>query len=458
MSQENEPTNKTEGTFQQASLAKKLGFWYLWAIAVGAVVGDGIFMLMGSAFSEAGPSSILAFLIAGILQAFLMISFGELAVGMPSAGGPQLWGERLLGKEWGVISNLSFAIGWIIAGGSTGLAIGAYTQQLLGLNGVEWQIIFALVWNLIFALANIAGVIVSATFQFILTASLVIIMIIFGVAGVTLTDPNNFTPFMPNGMIGMIFAIPMGAYAYMGASTVVYAGEETKSAINLPKVLVWSSVTFIAVYTLSQIVVVGSIPYSLVPEMAENMISPYTLAAEHLFGGVAATIMNLAAWLAAATCLLMGTMYAPPRSLYALARAGYRIPRSLSSISKTTRAPVMGTVITLIISELLVLLGWFDPNFVYVTLALQLVFAWCISWLISLAAVFVYRKKYAAEVQQLKWRIPLYPITPIIGLIGIIVVIVFTFMYSIIDLIAGIAWVALLYIATKYYICKERTF
>ncbi|MEM4644453.1 MAG: amino acid permease, partial [Candidatus Methanomethylicaceae archaeon] len=139
-------TNKTEGALQQVSLAKKLGFWYLWAIAVGAVVGDGIFMLMGSAFSEAGPSSVLAFFIAGVLQAFLMISFGELAVGMPSAGGPQLWGERLLGKEWGVISNLSFAIGWIIAGGSTGLAIGAYTQQLLGLNGVEWQIIFALVW------------------------------------------------------------------------------------------------------------------------------------------------------------------------------------------------------------------------------------------------------------------------------------------------------------------------
>ncbi|MGC8936705.1 MAG: hypothetical protein ACP5KV_05000 [Candidatus Methanomethylicaceae archaeon] len=39
--------SKTEGTYQ-VSLAKKLGFWYLWAIAVGAVVGDGIFMLMGS--------------------------------------------------------------------------------------------------------------------------------------------------------------------------------------------------------------------------------------------------------------------------------------------------------------------------------------------------------------------------------------------------------------------------
>ncbi|MBC7113299.1 MAG: amino acid permease [Candidatus Methanomethyliales bacterium] len=445
--------SKTE-TFQQPSLAKKLGFWYLWAIAVGAVVGDGIFMLMGSAFNEAGPSSVLAFLIAGILQAFLMISFGELAVGMPSAGGPQLWGERLLGKEWGVISNLSFAIGWIIAGGSTGLAIGAYTQQLLGLNGVEWQILFALLWNLLFALANIAGVIVSATVQFILTASLVAVMVIFGVAGVTLIDPNNFNPFMPNGLMGMVFAIPMGVYAYMGASTVVYAGEETKNAMNLPKVLVWSSVTFIAVYTLSQVVVVGSIPYSLVPEMVQNMISPYTLAAEHLFGGVAATIMNLAAWLAAATCLIMGTMYAPPRSIYALAKSGYRIPRVLASVSKTTRVPVVGTLLTLAVSEVLVLVGWFDPNFVYVTLALQLVFAWCVSWLISLAAVFAYRKKYPDEVRRLKWHIPLYPVTPIIGIVGIIVVIVFTFMYSIIDLIAGIVWVSLLYIATKYYIAK----
>ena len=68
--------------------ARALGFWSIWALGVGAVVGDGIFVLIRDGIQKAGPASAGAFLLAGLFQMFLMIALGELAVGMPFAFSP----------------------------------------------------------------------------------------------------------------------------------------------------------------------------------------------------------------------------------------------------------------------------------------------------------------------------------------------------------------------------------
>lgn len=63
------------------ALKKSIGFWGLLAMGVGAVIGDGIFLLMGEAIQTAGPvGGLLAFLVAGLLQIALMIGLSELAV------------------------------------------------------------------------------------------------------------------------------------------------------------------------------------------------------------------------------------------------------------------------------------------------------------------------------------------------------------------------------------------
>ncbi|MCC6031197.1 MAG: hypothetical protein LM586_06095, partial [Desulfurococcales archaeon] len=108
---------------ESSGLKKALPIWWLYTLAVGAVVGDGIFTFTGYAVASAGPSVIIAYIIAGLSQLFLMISFGELAVWRPSAGGPEPWVSELLNnKKLGFLSSISFSIGWIIAGGTVSLA------------------------------------------------------------------------------------------------------------------------------------------------------------------------------------------------------------------------------------------------------------------------------------------------------------------------------------------------
>ena len=79
----------------EIKLERKLGFWAIWAIGVGSVVGDGIFLLIGQGIDTAGPSALLGFILAGIIQMCMMVALGEFSVAMPNAGAMAVWVERM---------------------------------------------------------------------------------------------------------------------------------------------------------------------------------------------------------------------------------------------------------------------------------------------------------------------------------------------------------------------------
>ena len=143
--------DSSKGEFKQ-----RLGFWTLLAMGVGAVIGDGIFLLMGEAIQLAGPGAIFSFLLAGGLQIAMMIALSELAVAVPSPGAMSLWVECFIGKWWGFLAGISFALGYVITGATCGIAIGKFTCDWFPqLDPALWTIIFALLFNGLFAVINI---------------------------------------------------------------------------------------------------------------------------------------------------------------------------------------------------------------------------------------------------------------------------------------------------------------
>jgi len=455
----------TEGT----ELKKALGFWWLYTIAVGAVIGDGIFTFTGYAIASAGPSVIIAYLIAGLTQMFLMISFGELTVWRPSAGGPEPWALTLLGRRWGFLASITYSIGWIIAGGTVSLAIGTYIYNLLAYAGIElsnqvlWVTIFAILFASLFAILNIIGVEFAAGTQFVLTILLVGIMAIYAISASFYINLSNFQPFAPNGLAGFLGAIPVGVYAFMGASTVLFAGEEAKRPVDIARVLFWSSLTFVVLYIWALVACVGTLHYSEVIKFYEAI---YAASAEKIWGPIAGAIMTFAAWLAAATCLLMGTMYQPARDFYNLAKRGYRVPKWLGYVHSRFRTPIWGIVLVWITSIILILLGTLvGQTMGYQLLGYELVWAWSVSWFITLLAAIRFRSKYPSEIEKLPWKVPVWPITPAVGFIGIVLT-VFAMFYdlsttysleiAIITGIISIALVAILVVLANYILPKER--
>lgn len=432
---------------------RNLGFWEIWAIGVGAVVGDGIFLLIGQGIATAGPGSLFSYLLAGVFLACLMIALGELAVGMPRAGAMSVWVQRFMGDWWGFLSGFAFAIGWVIAGGSTGLAIGRITTWFFPqLDQQLWTIIFGVGWLTLFALLNIAGVGLSGKVQLWMTVALVALMAAFALFGARGVNPGNFSPWFPTGFSGFLAAVPLGTYAYMGAVTLATAGSECRKPTDLPRGLVWSSITFLVLYTAAHLVVMGIVPWSEVT-MEE---SPFTKAAGVAFGYAGAFVINLAAWLAAATCLHMGTIYSTSRVFWEQAHQGY-LPAFFGYLHPRTRTPVWGIIFIWAVSVLLILLGVRNPDLIYVHLSLQLVLAWLVSWFLAVVAAMLFRSRCPQEVQKLPWRQPLYPLLPIVGIVGMAVVLWGTFVGAPQALLWGLAWIVGLWVYFRLYVYPRKS-
>ena len=253
---------------------------------------------------------------------------------------------------------------------------------------------------------------------------------------------------MPNGVSSLLPAIAFGTYAYMGALTLTTSGSEVRNPKDLPRALWASSITFLVIYTIAMAAMLGLVPYS---ELSVSE-SPFTKAAEVAFGTSAAYLLNFAAWLAAATCLIGGTLYAAPRLLYSMGEDKI-LPRSFANVHDKFKTPHIAIVFTWIVSIILVLIGYKNPDVVYIHLSLLLVFAWVVSWFISLISAIQYRRKYPEEIKNLTWKQPLYPLFPILGIIGVVIIFYGTFQGAATSVGIGIAYVVVL---TIYYIAYGK--
>ena len=178
--------------------------------------------------------------------------------------------------------------------------------------------------------------------------------------------------------------------------------------------------------------------------------SPFTIAANYVFGAAGGFIMNLAAWIAAATTLLMGTLYSSSRIFYSQSRDGF-LPAFLGKLNPKTKTPVNGIISVWLISVVLILIGAVNPDIIYVELSNQLTLAWLVSWTLALIASIVYRKKEPEEIKNLPWRQPLYPLIPTLAFIGIIIVFVGTFIGMPMTLLRGVIWMSAIYVLFKIF-------
>lgn len=416
----------------KVQLKKALGFWTLYAIGVGAVIGDGIFTFAGYGISTAGPSVLWVFLMVGLCQMSLMISFGELVIWKPTSGGPEVWVRELVGKGWGGVSSVTFSLGWIIAGGTTSLAIGAYTHNFLLLIDINleptmlWVTILGIFWITFFAFLNIKGVDIAAKTQLFLICFLAFVIVLYILSTVPFVKEKNFHPWMPNGISGVFMSFPGAVYAYAGMSTVLFASEEAKKPVNVARALFWGSISLIALFCFSIFVIIGTLGYSDIYRFSESV---FVTSCVRTHDFVFASIISFAAWLAAATCLLMGTLYQPSRDFYHLSREGYKVPSWFGELDPRFKTPSRGIIGVWSICVLLMIIGGFTgvAEF-YELLAYQMVWFWSISSALTLWAAFRFRLRHKQDVSTLSWHVPFWPLTPILGVVGLILTIVGIFL------------------------------
>lgn len=363
--------------FEGAQRLKPTMSWpHLIALGVGAIVGTGIYTLIGVGAAKAGPGVMLAFAIAGLVCIFAALAYAELATMIPAAGSAYTYSYAALGEMlawiigWSLILEYSLvvsavAVGWsgYFVGFLDGLGVvlpeafraGPFAQpgEATGLVNLPAVGIVAVVAGML-----MLGTRESATVNAILVVVKVAALAAFVAIALPHFDAANFTPFMPNGFgktlnaegveVGVMAAAAIIFFAFYGFDAVSTAAEETKNPPrDLTIGIVGSMVTCVIIYMVVAAAAIGAMPVAQFAGSSE----PLAYIARTLGSDLAAQIIAGAAIVALPTVLL-AFMYGQSRVFFVMARDGM-LPRGLAKVSEKRGSPVLMTGVTAILMAII---------------------------------------------------------------------------------------------------------
>jgi GABA permease len=296
-------------------------------IALGGVIGAGLFVGSGVVVSSAGPAAVLSFALTGTLVVLVMRMLGEMAVAHPAVGGFYEYNRLALGELAGFLTGWMYWYFWVIVVALEAVA-GA---KLLGLwlpQVAPWQ--FTLGLTALFTVVNLLSVRSYGEAEFWFASIKVVAIVLFlcfgalfvfglwpGAAGGVghLTSHGGF---MPNGIVPVLTGAVAATGFYFGAEIVTVAAAESaepeRAVAEAMQSVIWRVLTF---YVGSIFLVVAILPWN----DAVRLEQPYVSALEALRVPYAATAMKIVILTAVLSALNSG-LFASSRMLMALARRG----------------------------------------------------------------------------------------------------------------------------------------
>lgn len=355
-------------------LIPSLSWPHLVALGIGAIVGTGIYTLIGVGADKAGPAVLISFIVAGIVCACAALAYAELSTMMPAAGSAYTYSYSALGETiawvvgWSLILEYSLVVSTVAVGWS-----GYFTGFLEWLHiSFGWNVVLphalsagphveggflnvpAIVITFLVAGMLIAGTRESATVNAVLVVFKLIALAIFVAVALPAFDPANLQPFMPYGFPksvsadgverGVMAAAAIIFFAFYGFDAISTAAEETKNPKrDLSIGIVGSMVGCTIIYLLVALAAVGAMSYTVFGKSAE----PLALIMRELGHGTAALVIGVVAIIALPTVLL-AFFYGQSRIFFVMSRDGL-LPRGLSLVNKRTGTPVTITLFTAVL-------------------------------------------------------------------------------------------------------------
>ncbi len=387
--------------FEKKRLKKELNLFDVFAIATGATLSGGLFLLPGIASIQAGSMMFLAYLLAAVPLFPAILSKVELATAMPRAGGVYYFLDRSLGPLFGTIGGIGIWFTLILKVSFALIGMGAYLSLFFTDIPI---IIIAISLAFILGILNLFGSKKSGMIQIVLVLFLLLALAVFIVAGIPEVDISRFS-YATSGDFKDILATAGLVYmSYIGITKVASVSEEIKNPEkNLPGGVFLSYFVIVIIYTLVTFILTGI----LTPNQLMGNLTPVATAGEVLFGRVGFLLMSIAALLAFISVANAGTLSA---SRYPLAMSrDHIIPRYFGQINKNG-APSISIILS--VGLIIIILAFLDPiKIAKLASAFQLlVFAF-----ISLAVIIMRESKIQSY--DPGFKSPLYPWMQIAGIV-----------------------------------------
>ncbi len=398
------PISDPESTEGIHTLKRALGAGDLVMLAIGAVIGAGIFSSIGTAAAgevrpdgtivraAAGPALVLSFLLLGLVCGLAALCYAELASMIPQAGSAYAYSYATLGElvawiiGWDLIleyavGNIAVAVAWsgyfssFMSGFgvsfpewlthgyravtlSSDPAVRALLETAPRLGGLPilvnlpaFAIVMLVTWVLLL------GVRESARVNSLMVVVKLLVLGLFVAVGAIHIDTANYVPFAPNGWTGIHQGAAIVFFAYIGFDAISTAAEETRNPQrNLPIGILGGLAVCTVIYVVVGVVATGLVPY---PELR---------AADPLARALDAAGLQTAAWIVSfgavvsMTAVLLVFQYGQPRIFFAMGRDGL-LPAWAARVDPKSRVPHITTWATGIVVALGALVA--DENEIY---------------------------------------------------------------------------------------------
>ena len=383
--------NEAEG---HNTLGKHLSARDLTAFGIAAIVGAGIFSTIGKASFDGGPAVIFLFLFTAIACSFAAFAYAEFASMVPVSGSAYTYSYVAFGEiiawiiGWALImeyaiGNITVAISWsdyftglLESGGirlpqwiqmdyltasrgfdeATALMRGGKTFENLsdGLKAsyTAWTTSpsigpFHFVADLpaLFIIILITALVYRGMKEsrnasnLMVVVKLCIILLVIAV-GVFYVDTDNWIPFSPNGVGGVLKGVSAVFFAYIGFDAISTTAEECKNPQrDLPRGMMWAIIICTILYIIIALVLTGMVSYSDL-----NVGDPLAFVFDKLNLKWMSGIIGVSAVIAMASVLLVFQM-GQPRIWMSMSRDGL-LPKQFSKVHPKYKTPSFATIVT----------------------------------------------------------------------------------------------------------------
>lgn len=437
---------------KKSELAKTLNVFDLIIIGIGAVVGTGIFTIVGIAAQGgpegvgAGPALVISMIIAAFACVFSALCYSEFASMIPVAGSAYTYTYATMGEfaAWmvGWILMLEYAIGNItVASAWTGYLF----QFLKGFSHIlpSWIVsppiwlindyrsatiicqrehldpnvviphlfgvipisvnIPAIIIVVLLTMLLIKGVKESTKLASIMVAINLLIIVSFVAVGAFYVKPANWVPFAPNGFEGVFMGAFLIFFAYIGFDAISTTAEETKNPQrDLPIAILGTLLICTVLYVVVALVLTGMVPFSQIDFQAPIAHAMRLVGQDRLAGFISVGA------LAGLTSVLLIYQLGTTRILYAMSRDGF-LPKAMQAVHKKYHTPHVLTWI----SGIIVIIG---SLFMDINISAELCnFGTFTSFIIVCAAVLILRK--TDPDRHRPFRVPFSPLFPMLGIL-----------------------------------------
>ncbi len=336
---------------ESGRLKKELTLFHLFAIATGATLSSGFFLLPGLAAAQAGPATVLCYLIAAVFLVPGVFSMAELSTAMPRAGGIYYYLDRSMGPVMGTIGGIGTWVALSFKGAFALIGVGAYLSLLVPDIPMRPLAIF---FAVLFGVLNLGGAKKSSRFQIVLVAVLLVLLVWFLGVGVPKVDTVHFEGFLDKGWTAIFGTTGMVFISYVGVTNIASLSEEVKNPErNLSLAMLLALFSAIAIYGIGTYVMVGVLP----PEKLHGTLTPVADTAFILVGRWGLVVMTVAAVLSffsVANAAILGA------SRYPLAMSrDHLIPGVFRTLSRQ-RTPNNAIYVT--VGLIILCLIFFDPT------------------------------------------------------------------------------------------------